>query len=269
MSDQVTDQQVTVSGHFGEWLQGRLGPEGPVVLVTLRCDVLTVRAPGRGVRLADLFGAARLDRFCAALGVSLGALPEVTCDIPLGAGAGASTACLLAVARAAGYRGTAGDVARLCIALEGASDPLMFDDPDQVLWASREGRRIAEVPAPPLCEVVGGFWGAPQRTKAADTEFPDVAELFEDWRMAVTRQDLDAVAKVASASARRCTALRGPADPLADLVRDTGALGHVRAHTGSARGLVFAPGQVPEAAEHMLREAGLRDILRFRTGGMV
>ena len=33
-----------VPGHFGEWLQGRLGPDGPLALVTLAC-------PDRGVRV--------------------------------------------------------------------------------------------------------------------------------------------------------------------------------------------------------------------------
>ena len=33
-----------VFGHFGEWVQGRLGPEGPVVLVTMLCRAHGVRA---------------------------------------------------------------------------------------------------------------------------------------------------------------------------------------------------------------------------------
>ena len=32
-----------VAGHFGEWLQGRLGPDGPVALVTLPCPVRACR----------------------------------------------------------------------------------------------------------------------------------------------------------------------------------------------------------------------------------
>ncbi|WP_363322866.1 asparaginase domain-containing protein, partial [uncultured Alcanivorax sp.] len=36
----------TVTGHFGEWVQGRFGPEGPVVLITLPCPDFRVTAPG-------------------------------------------------------------------------------------------------------------------------------------------------------------------------------------------------------------------------------
>ncbi|TCP38104.1 hypothetical protein EV662_12129, partial [Rhodovulum marinum] len=37
-------RRACVAGHFGEFLQGRLGPDGPVVLVTLPCPALAVRA---------------------------------------------------------------------------------------------------------------------------------------------------------------------------------------------------------------------------------
>ena len=37
-----------VPGHFGEWLQGRLGAGGPVVLVTVACPALAVRATRLG-----------------------------------------------------------------------------------------------------------------------------------------------------------------------------------------------------------------------------
>jgi len=36
-----------VAGHFGEWLQGRLGAEGPVGLVTLACAAVRVHAPSK------------------------------------------------------------------------------------------------------------------------------------------------------------------------------------------------------------------------------
>jgi hypothetical protein len=52
-----------------------------------------------------------------------------------------------------------------------------------------------------------------------------------------------------------------------DLARDLGALGYARAHTGPARALIFAPGKVPNGAGAALKEAGLRDVLHFRTGG--
>jgi hypothetical protein len=83
----------------------------------------------------------------------------------------------------------------------------------------------------------------------------------------VARGDLAAVAGIATESARRCSALRGPVDPMAALARDLGALGHTRAYTGTARALIFAPGKVPDGAGAALAEAGLTGVLRFATGG--
>ena len=49
--------------------------------------------------------------------------------------------------------------------------------------------------------------------------------------------------------------------------RDLGALGIIRAHTGSARGLLFAPEKLPSDAGAALTEAGFTGVLEFRTGG--
>ncbi len=192
----------------------------------------------------------------------------VAADMPAGGGAGASTAALLALASAAGGADLGPDrLVEACIAAEGASDPLMKPAPDTHLWASREGRSVMRIPAPPEVEVVGGFLGPPVRTDPADRNLPDVSDLVEDWENAASRGDLGMLARIASLSAERTTALRGPAgDPAADLALATGALGHVRAHTGSARGLLFAPGTPPTGIEARLDEAGFQGVLRFRTG---
>ncbi|WP_425071754.1 hypothetical protein [Sagittula sp. S175] len=251
---------IRVSGHFGEWLQGRL--DGRVVLVSMACDALAVRAEGD----ARLFPEDVLARFCAGLGLA-GEVPGVVADMPPGGGAGVSTASLVAVARAMGFDGAPEVLARACLAVEGACDPLMFEGADRLLWASRAAEVVERMAPPPACEVVGGFWGAPTRTDARDDDFPEVSDLVSAWRQAVEAADLARAAAVASESAARCTALRGPGDDMAELARALGALGVVRAHTGSARGLIFAPGDVPERAEDVLREAGLTGVLRFRTGG--
>ncbi|GAW34613.1 hypothetical protein RA2_01664 [Roseovarius sp. A-2] len=258
---------VTVIGHFGEWLQGRLGPNGPVALITLVCPVLAARAPGTGLRLPALFDAARLDIFAAALGLDAPDWPALDCDMPLGAGAGASTACLVASARALGHSGAPDALARACLAVEGASDPLMHVAPDRLLWASRRAEVLRNLPGLPEAEIVGGFWGESERTDPDDENFPDIADLVEVWSEAAARDDLAAIAGIATESARRCTAQRGPADPMPDLARDLGALGYARAHTGPARALIFAPGKVADGAGAALHEAGLRDVAHFRTGG--
>jgi uncharacterized protein involved in propanediol utilization len=252
---------IRVTGHFGEWLQGRLGPDGPLVLVTLPCSALAITVAGTD----PLLRAATRDRFAHALGHPL---PEtgLRSDMPLGAGAGASTAALIALARAAGGGGDAESLAQACLAAEGATDPLMFEAPDALLWAPRAARALARLPPMPPAEIVGGFWGPPTPTDPADIDFPDIADLVALWRTA--DGDLAACAGLAAESARRCTARRGPSqDPVPDLAAALGALGHTRAHTGSARGLVFAPGTAPARCEALLAEAGLGGTLRFATGG--
>lgn len=252
----------TVTAHFGEWLQGRLGPKGPVVLTTLPCPALQVSAPGD---VTPPFAPGVLARFAARLG--LVSVPTgVTHNFPPGIGAGASTAALIALARAAGYDDSPERLARACIRAERASDPLMFPYPDRLLWASRQGRVLRQMPPPPRAAILGGQWGPPVYTDAGDETFDDVTDLVQDWQEAVKQRDLTCLSAIASESARRCTARRGPPDPMSELSRDLGALGIVRAHTGSVRGLVFAPGAVPAHGADALREAGLTGVLTFETG---
>lgn len=261
-----------VPGHFGEWMQGRLGQGGPLVLITLACPDLAVTAR----RVADgplaleqeraVLAPDQAARLLGALGLPVQGRYRLHADMPPGGGAGASTAALVALARAAGYRGTVKDLAVACLAAEGASDPLMLTRPDGALWAPREAREVQAISPPPPCDIIGGFLGPPQRTDPVDLAFPDIGDLVAAWRDA--RGDRAALAALASASAQRCTAMRGPSgDPMAALARDLGALGHARAHTGSARALIFAPGCVPLDAGAALRAAGLSGVLRFSTGG--
>ncbi len=267
----MTARKIAVAGHFGELLQGRLGSDGPVALVTLPCPTLRAgacRLPGPfalhqpGPHVLTRSGAAR---FLRSLGQDPSGRFVLRLDMPAGGGAGASTAARVALARAAGC-GDAADIVRACLTSEGAVDPLMFPAPGRLLWASREGIVLRRLPAPPRMEVLGGFLGPMRRTDPADLRFPDIADLAAAWPVACAR--LAAGAALASASARRTLALRGPeADPTEALARETGALGFVIAHTGAARGLIFAPGTVPEMTPSALREAGFRHILRFRTGG--
>ncbi|MBY6163564.1 propanediol utilization protein [Mameliella alba] len=259
---------VFVAGHFGEWIQGRFGPEGPVVLVTMACPDLGVSVDHHDAGPLSVAGVPpvltpdQAARFFELLGSDLLGQVRVTPDFPPGGGAGMSTAALVALGRLAGQEGPA--IARACLAVEGASDPLMWPAPDRVLWASRRGEVLAETGPVPNCEVLGGFWGPPERTNPADEGFPDVRDLIEAWPAA----DLRGKAQLASESARRCTALRGPAgDPTERLAVELGALGFARAHTGPARALIYAPGTVPDGAETRLRRAGFGNVLRFRTGG--
>ncbi|WP_417209823.1 propanediol utilization protein [Antarctobacter sp.] len=258
-----------VAGHFGEWLQGCLGPGGPVVLVTLVCPVRGVRVTRIGDGPLHLAGApalinqAQAARLLSEIGAAATGQFSIAPDLPPGGGAGMSTAALVGLARVAGVDDCA-DVARACIAVEGASDPLMWPAPDRLLWASRRGAVLQQMGPVPACEIVGGFWGPPERTDPQDAAFADIADLVAAWPQA----DLTGKAALASQSAQRCSALRGPADdPMPGLARRLGALGHARAHTGPARALIFAPGTVPKGAEETMQASGLTEVLRFATGG--
>jgi len=268
-------RSATVAGHFGEFLQGRMGADGPVVLITLPCSAARTEAhwtPARPFHLfqpgAPLLSGPAVRRILAARPAApLRGAIRLSANMPAGGGTGTSTAAILALAACRG--GLAREaLTRLCLAIEGASDPLMFPDPATRLWASREGRSLRPMPAPPMFRVLGGFHGPPRRTDAADMRFADISDLVGDWQAAAARGDRAALARIATASARRNTALRGgPAlAPLERIAARTGALGLAAAHTGSARALLYAPDRGdPGAARALLRSTGLARILAFTT----
>lgn len=258
--------KLAVAGHFGEWLQGRIGPTGPVALVTLSCPDYAVhgRAIAGPMRISGMRGHAARG-FLARLGLTLPGRVSLRAGVTPGLGCGMSTARLVALARLAGWDGPPQTLARACLAHEGASDPLMFARPERILWASRLGESLCPMPALPRCDILGGFWGPPRHTDPQDMDFPDIRDLSEAWPRA---RALSEVAQLASESARRCLALRGPQDdPTPQLARDLGALGFTIAHTGAARGLIFAPGTLPRDAHAHLRAAGLRHVRRLQAGG--
>lgn len=260
---------VRVFGHFGELLQGRIGPEGPVALVTLPCPVLWATAEQSTHRSFALYQPrpvverVRLRRLLGALDLPVRGRFRLGLAMPVGGGAGASTAALMALALAAGAEPGPALIAAVLQA-EGASDPLLLPRPERVLWASRRGEVLARLPALPRFAVLGGFLGPGQRTNPHDHAFPDISDLVAAWPGA----DLAEMANLTSQSARRTLALRGPQDdPTEALARKHGALGHCIAHTGAARGLIFAPGTIPETAVADLRAAGFSRITRFEGGG--
>lgn len=257
--------------HFGEWLQGRLGPDGPVALVTLVPDAVMLQAqrlPWTGFSLAGLSvptSAPVLRAFLRQLRLPCRGRYVLRAPFAQGLGTGISTASLVATARLAGFRGAPEVLAQACIAAEGASDPLMFARPDRLLWASRQGRVLRQLPPVPRAHLLAGFWGPPLFTRASDQAYDDITDLAADWLRVRSVADC---ASLASESAARCLGRRGPADdPTPQLAKDLGALGWAASHSGAARALIFAPGTQPEHGLSALREAGLRTVRRLATGG--
>lgn len=271
--------EAEVSGHFGELLQGRLGPGGPVALVTLPAPPLRVTARLRaGPFAVHCAGAGRmLGRWQAATlcRAVTGRPPSgqllLWAGMPVGGGAGSSTAALLAAAAvyaAASHRPLPepGRLARLCLDLEGATDPLMYPEPGRLLWTPREGRALAVLPTLPRLVVVGGFLGPGRRTDPADLGFADIADLVAAWPQAAASGDLRALAALSTESAQRTVHRRGgpPLEPMLAAGARLGAFGAVAAHTGSARGLIFSP--LSEAAERAIAELhsmGMHRVCRF------
>ena len=271
----VETRMARASGHFGEWLQGKLGPKGPIVLISVPCNKFWVQvswASTSTFQYTDPLPALSLERaktVLKAFGISMDGSIQARSNIEAGAGLGASTASLLALAKAVSNQDLgAADLARTLVSIEGASDPLMYPDFDRLLWASREAKIIDHFPAPPQFEVLGGCWGRPSATDPKDQNFPEIGDLIEDWHEAAGRNDAERIASLATESFRRTSELRTSAlDPSEDLARSLGALGIIRAHTGSARGFLFKPGTAPSSGLHQLQEAGYSSTVQFLTGG--
>ena len=277
-------RRIQVPGHLGELMQGRLGPQGPVVLLTLPCPALRMVGQWRTGEFAlhqpgpTIVSRAQVMGLLRALDLPVRGQFTLRAQMPPGGGAGSSTAALVAVARLAGHPAAAArDLALACIAVEGASDPLMFPASAGLLWASRQGRILRSLPPLPGIEVLGGFFGPMRRTDPADSRFADVSDLADALPRAL--RSAAALAELSGESARRALALRGAqslkggqsvqqggADPTCQLARDLGALGYAIGHTGPARALIFAPGCVPAHAKALLLEAGFRQLVQFRPG---
>ncbi len=256
-----------VSGHFGELIQGRIGAR--VALISLPCNALRVtatRQAGCGLTMypRGLISPQRAQQFLADLGLGLRGRILCKADMPIGGGAGSSTAALVALAQVAGWRGTPLALAQACLRAEGASDPLMMSNPAQILWASREASVLGKLPALPPFDILGGFIGALRRTNPQDLHFPDISDLIPRWIIAAKSQDVAGIAMLSTISAQRTLDLRGPHnDPIWALAQQLGALGVVIAHTGTARGLIFARGQIPSRARAAMVAAGLTSVVSF------
>lgn len=271
----------SATGHWGELIQGRVGPDGPVALVTLSCPLSRAEAwfdpaPGAPLIVSGPLGgkiAARAARLalgrlgCAGLGGRL----RIAGDAPPSAGAGSSTLAALtairSVASACGARFSADIEAALCLAAEGASDPIMHERPMQRLWASRLGRTLAMLPPPPPMLAVGALDGPGAPTDPSDQRFAEIDDLLALYRAGAEAGDLSRVAAAATGSADRLQAIRPRPrwSELKALAERFGAEGVALAHTGSAFALLFQPARRREAegAALALAATGFEKISRF------
>ncbi len=274
-------------GHCGELLQGRLGPDGPVALVTLpwpdlvsrawfapaQSAPLLVRVRGPGEHEPDV--AKRAARAAqAALGrAGIGGRLVLSNPAPVGGGAGSSSMDALisirAVAAAFGARFEPEWEAALAHRAEGAVDPLMYDAP--VLFASRQARKIALLPPAPKLLAVGGFDGPSRQTAAASPSDLDVTELATRLARAFAARDLREIGAVATASAEADQALH-PKPHWAEikaLAVEVRALGVAASHSGPAVALLLPPDADTRARRAVtgLMEIGVARAQAFRPYG--
>lgn len=272
------------SCHHGEILQGVfLDASGRPCrgLVTLPMTGPGVRAeftPSPDgevvVRPADRVKAAR----AAALAVSecarLTGLPRcggvllLDGDVPLGLGMGSSTGDVIAAIRAvaASYRVEvpAEAVARLAVAAEHASDPLMLSD-RPLLFAHREGRVLEDLgDALPPAVVVSCLTGGGEPVNTLSLPYHDDVREFERLRAllrrAIAEADLALLGRVSTASARHNQRVL-PKEELTELeaiARRTGSAGVQVAHSGNVAGLLFDPA-APDLDRRLRRCVGALD----------
>ncbi|WP_277458197.1 hypothetical protein [Methylococcus capsulatus] len=273
-------------GHHGEILQGAIPSSAPgiprSVLVTLPCRRyrVTVRFfPAAGNRLQTIPAvrpkaarAALLTLSC--LGFSgVGGLLFLNGNIPAGQGLGSSsadvTATIRAVADACGQSLAPERIARLAVAAETASDPLMFDG-TALVFAQREGVVVERFdnPLPPmeLLSVQDPANGNGIDTLSGTPRHYDRREmarceaLLEKLRDGIARSDAGLVGSVATASAHLNQRFvpKPRLDELEAVGRHHGALGVQVAHSGTVMGLLFPPGgqEAIVAAKRQLARRG-------------
>lgn len=265
--------RISIAGHMGELLQGRLGPSGPVVLITLPAPHLRLEVQQRTGAFSlyqpsgRIIDRAKLHGLYRAAGCKPKGRWVMRALMPIGAGAGASTAALVGLAKALRPDWTNRKIEEICLRLEGASDPLLARAPERILWASREGRKLQELPKLPPMQVVGGFVKGRLITDPSDQNFPDVSDLVQNWAFAC--RDLTHLGEIVTeASRRRLRQWGEDMTPLITLAKEFGAKGLSIAHTGTARAFLLPADSAaaPSLAQH-LRHLGWHFVQNYKIGG--
>lgn len=253
--------------HHGEILQGVfLDASGRPCrgLVTLPMSGPGARAeftprPGDQVLVwpADRVKAARAATLAIAECARLAGVPRcggslrLHNDVPVGLGMGSSTSDVIATIRAvaASFRvGLPGDaVARLAVAAEHASDPLMLED-RPLLFAHREGHVLEDFGAAlPPAVVVSCLTGGGEPVNTLNLPYHNDVRAFEHLRAllrrAVAQADLALLGRVSTESARHNQRVLPKAEfaRLETIARRTGSAGVQVAHSGNVAGLLFDP----------------------------
>ncbi len=261
-------------GHHGEILQGAfLDETGQPCLGLVTLPIAGIgthaefvpwpHAPSEliavepGDKTKAVLAATLAIRECAALagGSACGGRLRLVSDIPVGLGMGSSSSDVIATIRAVaasfGIELPSLVIARLAVAAEQASDPLMLDS-RPLLFAQRQGR-VLEVlgdTLPPTV-VVGCTTGGAKPVETVDVpadvycdeDVRGFAMLRAALRQAITTGDVELLGQVSTESARRHQRVLGKdeLDTLIDIAALAGGVGVQVAHSGNVAGLLFDP----------------------------
>ncbi len=255
-----------VGWHHGEILQGAVRRDGELLPCLITLPIAGVGSSARYVCAAGSDPAltvvpawkrkaARAARLALAfLGAPAGGRLEIECSVATGVGLGSSTCDVVAAIRAVfdfyEARPDAGDVARLAVEAEGASDPLMFDG-EMVLFAQRHGRVLESfgrwMPRYTLLSIDTDEGESGVDTLAlplpayTDSELAAFQDLLARARVAFTRRDLATIAAIATESAvmnQRFLPLR-QFHAIRELADEYRAQGVQLSHSGTVVGVLF------------------------------
>ena len=265
------NRRVTINGHFGEFMQGRLEIKGPVVLITLPSLVHKVQVTFTSGNFdvsqkgSRYYTQSVISNLLNHLKLQANGKFDISLFMPEACGTGSSTATRVAILRAVRPRMSTKTLVETCLLDEGASDPVMYSSPERLLWAPRLGKVLKQLPVLPKISCIGGFYGSPMKTNPNDKDFPIIKDLVDLWSL--PRKTDKFLAELCSESSSRTIFHRNlQDDPTKVIAKKIKALGFSIAHTGSVRNFIFPYNQIPEGTKNILIDSGFRGIETFSLG---
>ena len=181
-------KEVVVNGHFGEFIQGKLGVNEPLVLVTIpsrfyKVQVTYTKGSFEVVQNGTSFyNRTVVSELANLANARLNGRITICLSMPEACGLGSSTATRVGILRAIRPSISVNSIVSICLKHERASDPIMYKSPERLLWAPREGKIIEKLPRLPKISCVGGLFGLPLKTNPLDNNFPIIKDLVDMWK---------------------------------------------------------------------------------------
>ncbi len=261
----------TISGHFGEFIQGRFDRDGSIVLITVpnlehKATVVCTPDP---FKVEQIVTQSKPKELVSKVFYTLNHSPKgqfrISLDMPECYWLGSSTAARVGLFLSINPDLSPEFLAQSCINQEGASDPLMFSKPEKLLWAPRQGKIIRNLPKLPRIMCSGGLFGILQRTDPLDLDLQIISDLITEW------ESLDKIpikiGEICSDTSDRTLKLKGHDDVSTKKIRkELGALVYSIVRTGTVRNFIFPHVSVPKKVKNFLEKARFMDVRQFSLG---